>query len=376
MTRKKETKKIEDNLDEVNIVEQKIEKDEELSIAEIADIQDEINKELLKSKKVKETKKNQNATYLFFTFFIKRLKEDKLYLFSFLITIAFLSVFSVKKLQETEGYYDRKQGSSNNESAIRPTVNSNINNSSEKNNNIITDELDIGDYIGIYSREVILNSPLVLSSTCSITDYKIVYQIKKDKTITKYLMNDCLGTIKMWSDTLRFVSSSGARYISANNLNFLFSTSNMKEVDGETYKIDDEVSVIKENKKEKNIETFFFDNSIVLMSNSDLVLLKGSNISYQLSSKYKLNNVIEQIVYKSSNKNQFNFIVFADEEGKTCYSEDEISNENFSDSENYKIYTIKYDTETELFGIEKEIISRKKSDGCENYNDDFEALKS
>lgn len=375
MARKKEDKKNISETEEITkLEEQKIEKEEELTVKEITDIQNEINKELLKVKKTKEKKKSQNATYLFFTFFVKRLREDKLYLFSFLVTITFFSIFSFKKLQETEGYYDRKQENKLTENNTTPTVNTPTEN--KKNETTITDELDISDYIGIYSREIVLTSPVVLNNTCTITDYKIIYQIKKDKTMTKYLMNDCLGTIKMWSDSLKYVSSSGARYISANNVNFLFSTTNMKEVDGETYKIDEEISTIRENRRQKDIENYFYDNNIILMSKDDLVLLKGSNISYQLSEKYKINKVIDQIVYKSSAKNQFNFIIFIDSENKTCYSEEEINKEGFEDTENYKIYTIKYDAESGTFAPEKEIISRNKSASCTNYEEDLEELKN
>lgn len=372
MVRKKEFKEPVTQMEEETLKEQKIEDEQELSIAEISEVQEEINKELLKANKEKENKKNKNATYLFFTFFIKRLKEDKLYLFSFLVTIAFFSIFSIKKLEETEGYYDRKHENSPQENAVIPTINDKTE-SSTKGETTITDDLDITDYVGIYSREIVLTSPLVLNDVCSINDYMILYQIKKDKTITKYLKNDCLGTIKIWSDSLKYVSSSGARYISANNINFLFSNNNMKEVDGETYKIDD-LNAIKENRKNKEIETYFYDNNIALMTKKDLVLLKGANISYKLSEKFSLNDNIEQLVYKASNKNQFNFIVFQ-EKNKTCYSDEEIKKSDFNDEENYKIYTIRYDSSTELFSEEKEIVSRKKSDGCEKYNEDLEYLK-
>ena len=361
-------------LDE-SVVAQKIEATEKLSTSEITDIQKGINKEILKQKKEDAKKKKQNPSYLFLTFFIKRLKEDKLYLFSFLVTIAFFSIFSVKKLQETEGYYDRKKGTNTEEKITTPTSNDNQPKEPVKETPI-TDELDITDYIGIYSREVTLSSPLVMSATCNITDYKIVYQIKKDKSIAKYFINDCLGTIKMWDDTLKYVSSSGARYISANSINFLFSTTNMKEVDGETYKIDEEMTQLRENKKDKTVTPIFYENNIILMSKSELVLLKGANITYQLSKEYKLQDVVEEIVYKSNeNDNQFNFIVYDEADSKKCYTEEESKSSKFVDADNYKIYSIQYDNNIGNFTPAEEKISRKKSDGCELFQSDLESLK-
>ncbi len=342
---------------------------------ELREVQNEINEELIKEKKEQEKEKKNNPSYLFLTFFIKRLKEDKLYLFSFIITLVFLGIFSFKKLQSTDGYYDRKNDTKVNDNAVVPTVNTDLN-QDDKNNTQISDELDITDYIGIYSKEITMSSPVVINNTCSITSYKLVYQIKKDKSIIKYFMNDCAGTIKIWEDKLNYVSSGGARYISANNINYLFSSNNMKEVDGDTYKVDDEVNVIKINKKINDLNLYFLDSNVVLVTNTDLISIKGSSINYQLSQKYEVNrNVLDKIVYESSTKNQFKFIIFNKEETKTCYDSEELVGDEFKDDLMYKIYLIKYDEETQTLSEEKEIISRNKTDGCEKYKDDLENLK-
>jgi len=359
------------------MAENKKRKQEQVAIneEEFAKVQKEINDCLLKEKKEKEKKLKNNSTYLFLSFFIKRLKEDKLYLFSFIITLVFLSIFSVTKLKATEGYYDKKNENNIGENNVTPTINTNLNASETKKDETASEELNVTDYIGIYSKEEILASPIVINETCSLTDYKIIYQIKKDKSITKYFMSDCIGTIKIWDDKLNYVSSGGARYISANKINFLFSSSNMKEVDGETYKIDEDITNIKINSKQKDIDILFNENNIILRTKKDLVLLKGATISFQLTERYKTNNLLDQIIYKSSTENQFRFIIYNEKETKTCYKKEEIENQNFKDEEIYKIFSIEYDLEQENFSEEKEIISRKKSDGCKLYEEDMKTLK-
>lgn len=340
----------------------------------LTQVQDEINKELLKEKKEKEKKQKSNVTYLFFRAFICKLKEDKIYFFSFLVTLVFLGLFSFHKLQETEGYYDKKKDTVSSENNVTPSVDVDLNKTGA--NSSSADELDVSDYVGIYSREVVMSSPVVLSDTCSISSYKIIYQIKKDKTITKYLVNDCVGTLKIWSDTLRYVSNGGARYISSHSINYLFSATNMKEVDGETYKIDDEISTIKVNQKMQNVDITFYDSNIVFATNDDLFLVKGNTILYQLKEHYmNKGDQVEKFVYKSATKNVYKFIVFSDDDGKTCYTTSEIEDESFTDGVSYKIYSIKYNSETGAFDTEKEIVSRMKSAGCDVYEEDLEVLK-
>lgn len=340
---------------------------------EIKKVQEEINQELLKEEKKKEKEIENNPTYIFFTFFLKRLKEDKLYLFSFIVTIIFVSIFSYTKLKATEGYYDKKNDVSSVDNTVIPTVNEDLNQSS-KNDDKKKDELDITDYVGIYSKEYKFDEGISLDGIV-VNSYKLVYQIKKDKTITKYFMNDSIGTIKIWDGKLDYVSSGGARYISANNVNFLFSSSSMKEVDGETFKIDDTINSLKENNLNTGVQISFLDDNVVLMSKNNLVSVKSGSINYQLSSKYSIkSDILEQNVYNSST-NVFKFIVFEENSDKKCYSLEEIEDKNFKDSKLYTIYSIKYNEDTQIFDDEKEEISRNKSAGCDVFLEDLETLK-
>ncbi len=360
----------------------KQEKEEQVKNASVQNkefmkIQDEINREIVKVNKEKEKKKKNNGTYLFIRAFMTKIREDKVYFFSFIITIAFLGIFSFNKLKETEGYYDKKENSATSEKGVTPTVDTNLNNNTSENeeNKEKEEELDISTYVGIYSRDITMSSPVVLSDTCSISSYKLVYQIKKDKSITKYLINDCLGTIKIWDDDLVYVESSGAKYISANGINYLFSATNMREVDGETYKKDDSIESLKVNQKLKNVDISFDNDNILLMTNSDLILLKGNVIVYQLSENYENNGGnLDKLVYKDSGMT-YRFIVFNNKEDKVCYTEEEIAATDFADGDLYKIYSIKYNSEKENFDSAEELVSRVKSAGCDVYEEDLKLLE-
>lgn len=327
-------------------------------------VQNEINEELDTKKK---KNKNENPYYLFFTFIVKRLKEDKLYLLSFIITLITVAIFSIFKVQDAEGYYEKNKPI-NNES-----VSTNVDNSNKSNVEL---ELDVSDYVGIYSKEFSLESPLVLSDTCSINSYKLVYQVKKDKSIIKYFVNDCVGNVKIWNDKLDYVSNGGARYISANDINFLFSTNHMKEAYGDTFNIDDDIGSVKEKKILKDYDISFLGTNIILHGNKELVAIKGNQVGFKLTDNYVSNGGnLEKLVYKSSIKNQYNFIVFENGEEGNCYGAASVTVPTFTDGANYKIYTIKFNIEKDSFNDPKEIISRNKVDGCNLFNEDLETLK-
>lgn len=322
----------------------------------------------IKDINIKEEKKSKrrNPYYLFLSFVIKRMKEDKLYLFSFIVTLCFVVVFSLYNISEAEGLYKVKEKEIDVSNNVTPTVDSNLNTSNN------SDELDIKDYVGIYSKEVILDKPLAINETCNISTYKIAYQIKKDKSISKYFINDCIGTVEIWSDELSYVSTGGARYISANNIHYLFAASSMKEVDGDTFKIDDDLNSLKNKIKLSNTEVYFEDKSIIVMTYDNLYLLNDS-VGTDVLGEYKSNGgALDKKVYKSDTKRLFKFIVFNNGEELNCYT---AGDETFVDGSLYKIYSIKYNNETGKFNEPKEILARNKSAGCTTYNEDLENLK-
>ena len=306
----------------------------------------------------KPEKKERKYKFHFLPVFWNGLKENKLYLLSFLITLGFIVFSSCDRVKDSEGFYSFKF---NKEDVVDKKSDEGTTSATAN------DEVDVKNYIGVYSREVNLIDAIKVGS-CSLDSYKIVYQIRNDRTITKYFYNSCLGTIKIWSEELKYASSSGARYISANNIYFLFGNSGMKEVDGFTYKLDSSENM-KENKKVKDVDLYFYDNNIVLLLNDNLVLVDGDTISYNLKDEYKSNGGnLDKLVYKMDDYT-YKFIVFSSGDAKSCYDS---SND---DSLNYTIYSITYDTDNKKFGNVKEIVSRKISDGCSLYKTDLKEFE-
>ncbi len=315
--------------------------------------------------KDKEGKKS-NA-YLFGKAFGERLRTDKLFLFSFLITLIFIAFFSYKKLKNSESSYPN-------------LINKFISNDNKQNNNdngsnnskvSVDEKLDISDYVGIYSRIVDLNDKLKINDSCTIDSYKMIYQVKKDKTITKYLYNTCLGSIKIWDDKLGYVTSGGTKYIGTEQIHFLFSGSSMKEVDGETYRVDDEFVSIREKNKIDGLYTYFYDSSIIFKTNKNLILLRGNSTLFNLNTEYpSAGGKLDKNVFKSSDK-MFKFIVFSNNENLNCYDK-----EVEEDKPLYKIYSISYNEETTNFDKPAELVTRNVNDLCTNWKEDYKVLTS
>lgn len=359
--KKREKKIVEDKKIEINDdIKNNDNKEEALQVVDVL--------EPSQDKVVIKKNKNRNTTYLVFKAFLERLKEDKLYFVSLIITIVFFSLFSINKLATTDGYYDKKTENSE--------VNANSNNDTTKKEDETTvksDAVDVTGYVGIYSREVVLTTGVKVNDTCSIDDYKLVYEIKSNKKIAKYLMNDCLGTIKIWEGTLTYVSSGGARYISANNINFLFSASSMKEVDADTYKIDEDITSIKENRLLKNTDISFYNNNFIINTPDDLILIKGSNIGYQLKANYNTSSdSTNKTVFKTNTNGTYKFIGFSDSANTKCLNDNELA--DIEEKELYKVYSIKYNEDKEAFNKAKELFTRKNTDGCRGLEEDIATL--
>ena len=312
----------------------------------------------------KKDKKASNA-YLFGKAFGERLRSDKLFFVSFLITLFFVAVFSYRLLKNSESSYPGfvNRFISNNE--VSPTSDDNDN----KAPVVVDEELDVSDKVGIYSREVVLNEGIQLSDSCKIDSYKYIYQIKKDNSIGKYLYNDCLGTIAVWNDKLDYVTIGDTKYIGTNDIHFLFSGTSMREADGDTYKIDDSITSIKEKNNIKNLEVNFVDNNVVFVGLKNLIVMKGNSVLFNLNKEYsnnggKLNKMVYQI-----DKTNYKFIVFDNGEEMNC------SDEYTDDGLLYKIYSISYDKEKMIFNSAKEVLSRNKNEGCAHWEEDLELLR-
>ena len=110
--------------------------------------QNEKDKVVETEEKKKKTFKTSSFGRFLKDFFIK-LSHEKLYLFSFVLTIFFLGTFLNKFTSESEGFFQRlehyKIGSDN---KVEPTIDAGIN--SDKNSEV----LDVSSNVGVYSREI------------------------------------------------------------------------------------------------------------------------------------------------------------------------------------------------------------------------------
>ena len=312
----------------------------------------------------KKEKKNSNA-YLFGKAFGERLRSDKLFLISFIITLSFLCFVSYRMLRNSESSYP---------GLVNRLINSDSEEIQTSEDNkatvVIDEELDISDYVGIYSREINLSESISLSDSCVMESYKYIYQIKKDKSITKYLFNECLGIVSIWSDKLDYVTIGDVKYIGTSDYHFLFSGTSMREADGDTYKIDDSITSVREKNLIKNLNVDFVDNSVIFSNPNNIVLMRGNSIIFDLNKDYSNNGGnLDQRVYRLK-KNYYKFIIFENGESVNCYEN------NNTDSVVYKIYSLSYDEEKTTFKNPEELIARKYSDGCSNWQDDLSVLKS
>lgn len=309
----------------------------------------------------KETKKNSNA-YNFGKAFGERLRTDKFFLLSFLITLVFLGYISYQRLKNSQGSYYNSIKQMFNEEETGKDKNS-------TSNVAVDEELNVSDYVGVYSREITLTESIKLSNSCTLDSYKVVYQVKKDRSINKYVFNECFGVFKIWNGKLEYVFSGGTKYIGTKDYHFLFSGTSMKEVDGESYKIDEDIASLKEKNKIKDSEVYFYDNSMVFMNKTNLILFRGNSVLYNLNNSYKNNGgKLDKYIYKVDDY-KYNFIIFNNGEELNCYEDS--SDEDLL----YKIYEITYDKEKMNFTSPKELISRNKKDGCTNWEEDFKTLK-
>lgn len=311
---------------------------------------------------------------LFVVKFWNKLKEDKLFLLSFIITITAFTVFVLNKVSSV----NKEALNDNNKNNIYVETEDGIDTNDLSN----TTESDISlkGYVGIYSREVSLDNSLNLSDSCKIESYKIIYNITKDNKIEKYFYSSCIGTIKLWEDGVTYTEDGGVRYITSNNTFFKFSNDNIKEIkDDKTLKYDADFSIngINENVElSDDIKIYFYGENIVFLKNDNLLLLSGKEILFNANEKYVNNGGnLDKRFYKSKSKYQFNFIVFNNKENVVCYDALE-ENGIFADGELYNIYSIDYDPEKGKFEEPVLLVSRNKMNSCKYYDEDLKKLKN
>ena len=305
--------------------------------------------------------------------FWHKLKEDRLFLISTIITISFFTIFTIIKFSEDDSkssskdlpnvYIETEDGISKDD--VSNSTNSNI---------------SLKGYVGTYSREVNLYETLELTDSCKIESYKIIYNVTKDDTIQKYFYSSCVGTIKLWEDGVTYKEDGGVRYITSNNTYFKFLGDSIKEIkDEETLKYEADYSISKLSEDlllGDSINLYFYGENVVFLKKDNLLLLSGKKILFNANELYVNNGGnLESRFYKSKSKYVFKFIVYNNKENVACYDEVNES-DTFTDGELYTIYKVSYDVESGEFSDVETLVKRNKLGSCQYYDEDMKILKN
>ncbi len=325
---------------------------------------------IIMARKIKE---NLSQKDLFAVKFWHKLKEDCLFLLSFIITVAFFTIFVLIKWNE-----DDNKAKGNNLPNVYVETEDGI--SKEDVSNNTDSSISLKGYVGTYSREVNLYETLELTDSCKVDSYKIIYNVTKNDTVEKYFYSSCVGTIKLWEDGVTYKEDGGVRYITSNNTYFKFLGDSLKEIKDDEilkYDLDDSISSLSEKVLlDDSIKLYFYGENVVFMKNDNLLLLSGKKIEFNANDKYvNSGGNLETRFYKSKSKYMFKFIVYSNKENVACYDETEES-ENLTEGELYTIYKVSYDIEKGQFSDVETIVARNKLGSCQYYDEDMKMLKN
>ena len=273
----------------------------------------------------KENKKNVNP-------FIAKFRDNKLYLISFIITLCVLSYLIFFIMEHSDGIITKR-----NKKQLE--IIENIKKAKKAND-------------GYYTHNVTLNKKVDIG-TCTIDSYSYIFEVKEGK-FTRYFSNNCLGVIKLGEET------------NINVVDYSFTTNNI------TYNKDASITSLIESNN-SSVSLYFYTDSIVMLSDVDLVLINNNTVSYINSENY-INDGgnLSKRYYESENEDTFNFIVFYNKEEVPCYND--LSSINGKDKL-YDIYQIHYNKALGKFDSPKLMVSRINEDYCSNYENDIDILK-
>ena len=91
------------------------------------------------------------------------------------------------------------------------------------------DKLDVTNYVGYYVKSYKLNKKIKYDNTCEFTNYDLVYEIKKDNTINRYMVNECVGTVLIYSDKLGYVKNEKTRNIGTKSYIYVFNNNKLTQ---------------------------------------------------------------------------------------------------------------------------------------------------
>lgn len=311
------------------------------------------DKDVLDIKKILPKRKSYKVLVL--SSFLQQLKEDKLYFICFVITIFAFVVFSTNKVKEAEGAFTN-----------------NDNNTTKEVNVKLDDKLDVTSYVGYYVKSYKLNKSFKYGNSCEVSSYDLVYEIKKDNSINRYIVNECLGTVLITSDTLGYVKGENTRNIGTKSHIYVFKDSKLTELDGLTYTKSNKYKMSSDVKDINNTALRFIEDKFIVHNSNELYLVNGKIIETEIIT----NNLLAKSIFRSGNTNNYKYISYNDGETEVCYEPYLVAAVDFEDKEAYTIYELEFDEENLTFKDPVVNFVRKRSDTCDTLNDDLTRLSS
>ena len=308
----------------------------------------------------KELPKRKSYKVLILSSFIQKLKEDKLYLICFIITVFAFSVFSSTKVKEAEGAFNKKEDKVVDKGTTSNKVDTNKD-----------DKFDVTSYVGTYVVSYSLDSKIMYGDSCEVSGYDFVYVIRKDNSISRYIVNECFGTVLLSSDILEYKITGNTRNIGSKRAIYVFNDNRLVEIDGLSYLKNDKYKLDSEITNLVNSNLTFYKDKFLVVNSNDLYLINGNKIEYEL----KPNTLLTKSIYKTSDTT-YRYFVYNMQEEFVCYEPINIAEESFVDQDIYSIYSIDFDLDKLTFKESVLEKSRKRSDGCSTLNDDITRYSS
>ena len=311
------------------------------------------DKDVLDIKKILPKRKSYKVLVL--SSFLQQLKEDRLYFICFVITIFAFVVFSTNKVKEAEGAFSKN------------------NNSATKEVNVqLDDKLDVTGYVGYYVKSYKLNKSFKYGTSCDVSSYDLVYEIKKDNSINRYIVNECFGTVLIASDTLGYVKGENTRNIGTKSHIYVFKDSKLTELDGLTYTKSSKYKISSDVQNIDNTSLRFIEDKFIVHNSNELYLVNGKVIETEIVT----NNLLAKTIFREGKTNNYKYISYNDGETEVCYEPYLVAAVGFEDKEAYKIYELEFDEENLIFKDPVVKFVRKRSDTCDTLNDDLTRLSS
>lgn len=298
--------------------------------------------------------KRKSYKVLIVSAFLQKLRDNKLYLFSFVVTVIAFCLFSLDKVKDGDGLFGKED----------------IKQSEKEVNDLLEDKLKLNKQVGIYVKSFKLNKEVKYDTKCSFKSYDLVYEVFSDNKINKYIQNECLGTVLIYSDTLGYVKSENTKNIGTKGFIYVFKDSSMTELDGLTYKKNNNYKLNDDIKDLSSTKLVFHGDKYILETNNELYLINGQYLESHISA----DSLLDKSMYRIGDTSNYRYIVYNEGETQTCYVKSSIEVEDFEDKNIYTIYVVKFDSENLTFTDPFIENVRNRSDSCDTLNEDLDNI--